>query len=173
MKLKELISGKGGKKVAGMPMPPAGWVFGALKPPSLGEVLGGFRVELAAVGRFDEYLARLMVESSEKRAVGDKKLAILPRYEDIGWNDAIGVLREYLQSLVVAEFERYLANAYIRLRDVCNEQLIAAEGDITGTFNIPADSPLNAELAAKCAGDTDKAGADGDDSGKDRDGYCK
>lgn len=173
MRLLELISGKGGKKAARPPMLPAGWVFGALKPPSLGEVLGGFRVELAAVGRFDEYLARLMVESSEKRAVGDKKLAILPRYEDIGRSGAIGVLREYLDNLVAAEFERYLANAYVRLRDVCNAQLIAAEGDAAGTFSVPADSPLNAELAAKCAGDADKAGADGDDSGKGRDGYCK
>lgn len=149
---------------------PAGWEYHRLEPPTLDKALRNFRVELAPGGSFDIYLARLMLDSSEKRSVGDEEITELPRYEDFCRSALVGELREYLHNALAAKIERYLADAYVRIREVGDLNHIAAEDEIAGTLLVPADSPLNEELAAKCAGGTDDAASDGDNGGKERDG---
>lgn len=149
---------------------PAGWEYHRLEPPTIDKALRNFRVELATDGSFDIYLARLMRDGSEKRTVGDVEVAKLPRYEDISGSALVGMLREYLHDALAAKIESYLADAYVRIREVGDPNLIAAEYEIAGTLLVPADSPINAELAAKRTGGTDDAAADGDDSGKERSG---
>lgn len=149
---------------------PAGWEYHRLEPPTLDKALRNFRVELAPGRSFDIYLARLMLDSSEKRSVGDEEITELPRYEDFCRSALVGVLREYLHNALAVKIERYLADAYVRIREVGDPNLIAAEREVAGIFSIPADSPLNAELAAKRTGDTDNTAANGDDGGEERSG---
>ena len=146
---------------------PDGWEFRKLEPPTLDKALRNFRVELAPGGSFDIYLARLMLDSSKKRSVGDEEITELPRYEDFCQSALVGVLREYLHNALAAKIERYLADAYVRIREVGDLDFIAAEREVAGILSIPADSPLNAELAAKRTGDADNAADDGDDGGKE------
>lgn len=145
---------------------PDGLEYRRLEPPTLDKALRNFRVELAPGGSFDIYLARLMLDSSEKRSVGDEEITELPRYEDFCRSALVGVLREYLHNALAAKIERYLADAYVRIREVGDPNLIAAEREVAGILSIPADSPLDAELAAKCAEEAYKAAAHGDDGGE-------
>ena len=146
---------------------PDGWEFRKLEPPTLDKALRNFRVELAPDGSFDIYLARLMLDSSEKRSVGDEEITELPRYEDFCRSALVGVLREYLHNALAAKIERYLAEAYVRIREVGDPHHIAAEADAAVEITTPADAKFNADALAKFADGTDDAADDGDNGGKE------
>ena len=166
MKLLHKIFGDGqGRLQADIPH---GWECRVLEPPTLNKSLRDFRIELVPGGDFDVYLARLMLDSSEKRKIGDEEVLKLPRYEDVGRSALVGVLREYLHDALDAKIERYLSDAYVRVREVGDANLIAAKDKFAGALSVPADSPLNAELAAKSAGNEDNATGDGDNGGEKR-----
>lgn len=126
-------------------------------------------MELAPSGSFDIYLARLMLSSGEKRRVGDEEITELPRYKDLRRSAIVGMLREYLHNALSAKIERYLADAYVRIRDVGDPNHIAAEADAAVEITTPADAKFDANALAKFADGTDHAADDGHDGGENRD----
>lgn len=148
---------------------PDGWELHRLEPPTLDKALRDFRVELAPSGSFDIYLARLMLNSGEKRRVGDEEITELPRYKDLRRSAIVGMLREYLHNALAAKIERYLADAYVRIRDVGDPNHIAAEADAAVEITTPADAKFDANALAKFADGTDHAADDGHDGGENRD----
>lgn len=165
--LQRIFGDRPGRRPARIPV---GWEFHKLEPPTLDKALRNFRVELTPGGSFDIYLARLMLDSSEKRSVGDEEITELPRYEDFCRSALVGVLRENLHNALAAKIERYLADAYVRIREVGDPNQIAAEADAAVEITAPADAKFDADALAKLAkfaDGTDNAAANGDNGGKE------
>ena len=162
--LRRIFGDRQGRRPAHVP---DGLELHRLEPPTLDKALRDFRVELAPCGIFDIYLARLMLDSSEKRRVGDEEITELPRYEDFCRSAIVGMLREYLHNALAAKIERYLADAYVRIRDVGDPNHIAAEADAAFEITTPADAKFDADALAKFADGTDDAADDGDNGGKE------
>lgn len=167
--LRRIFGDRPGRRQAHVP---DGLEFRKLDPPTLDKALRNFRVELAPGGSFDIYLARQMLDSSEKRRIGDEVITELPRYDYFRRSALVVVLREYLHNALAAKIERYLADAYVRIREVGDPNHIAAEADAAVEITAPADAKFDADALAKFADCTDDAADDGHDGGKEWNGRC-